>query len=46
MYVGNGVQVLSPSVNLVSFRLPYTLSSWLVQYHIKFYDYFDIKKSA
>jgi len=35
---GNGVQVLSPSVNLVKFRLPYTMSSLLVPYYIKFYD--------
>jgi hypothetical protein len=46
MFVGNGVQVLSPSVNLVRFQPPYTMSPWLVQYHITFYDQFDTKNEC
>jgi len=38
MYVGNGVQILCPSVNLVRFRLPYIMFPRLVPCHIKFYD--------
>jgi hypothetical protein len=46
MYVGNGVQILCTSVNLVSFRFPYTASPWLVPYHVKCYDQSGTKMNA